>query len=236
MRRYCSVVPLAVIVAILISAGPGHAVPIISGSGLASPAATISFSESVFGAGTTITNQFSSLGVTFSPYLIYQSPQATECCDGIAAHHLGNTGSTTLALANPFSIQFGATQKAAAFGLATQTTTTLFEARLAGTSVEHFFTATADEYGQTGQPIGPFFGFSGIDFDEIRVTLGVSTLTDSPGSLRALVDNIQLSELGQGPEVDPPPVATPEPTTLLLVGTSAGGLGLLRWRRRRRTS
>jgi len=217
-----------------LSPGRSDAVPIMSESGLAAPAATITFSESVVSPGTTITNQFSSLGVTFSPYLIYQSPQGSpSCCDGIESHHLGNSGSTTLADTNPFSIKFTIPQTEAAFGLATVTTTTRFEALLAGVPVESFFSGTADEYNGAGQPIGPFFGFSGGPFDELRVTVGVSSPDDTVGSLRALLDNVQL---GQSPPADVSATLapTPEPTTLLLFGTTAGGLGLVRWHRRRR--
>ena len=233
IRRPSLVTALLVLLGLTLPPGFGQAAPIVDGSGLPAPAVTITFAEAAFSPGTTITNEFSGPGVTFSPYLIYQSP--TSCCDGMVGEHLGNTGSTTVGLANPFSIKFTAPQSAAAFGLATETTTTLFEALLAGVAVPNtfFFSGTSDEYNQPGQPIGPFFGFSGIQFDEIRVTVGVSTLQDQPGSLRALIDNIQL---GQGPAstVSAPPIPTPEPATLLLFGMTAGGLAVVRRSRRRR--
>lgn len=228
---------LIILLGLTLAPGYAHAVPINGGSGLPSPASTITFDELVISQGTSITNQFASFGVTFSPSLIYSPQGLTNCCDALGdgtnadSGYIGNLNG----LPNPFSIKFTGTQTAAAFALSTLSQpSTLFEALLAGNPVpnEFFFRATADEYNQAGQPVGPFFGFSGFAFDEIRVTVGVSTLDDSPGSVRAVIDNIQLSQT-PGPDVSPPPVATPEPTTLLLFGTTAGGLGLVRWRRRK---
>ena len=119
----------------------------------------------------------------------------------------------------------------------------MFEALLAGVPVpnageggnSYFVRATAKEYNGTNEPVGPYFGFSGVTFDEIRVSVGASFPGDKTGSIEALIDNIQLGQ-SPGLDVDPPPVTTPEPTTLLLVGTTAGGLALQRWRHRRRQS
>lgn len=44
-----------------------------SASGLTSPAVTITFDEHVLPVGSSVTNQYSDLGVTFSPNLYYSS-------------------------------------------------------------------------------------------------------------------------------------------------------------------
>jgi hypothetical protein len=244
MRRYCPVALFAAVAAALLWAGPGNAVSINNGSGLPAPPITFSGAPPdelpLFSAGTSITDQFSSLGVTFSTppdtFVIYQDPAPGQL-DGIQGNHLSNNLS-----ANPFSIRFTVPQTNAAFALATAPTPgTVFEALYQGNPVpnageggnSYFVRATAKEYNGLGEPIGPYFGFTGVTFDEIRIYVGADFPGDSTGAIEALIDNIQLGQ-APDPEVGAPPVATPEPTTLLLVGTTAGGMGLVRWHRRRR--
>ena len=95
-----------------------------------------------------------------------------------------------------------------AFGVATNPATTQFEAFYGGNLIESFSAATSYD-GTTNS----FFGFSGITFDEIRVTVG--------GDEQILIDNIQMGS------------TVPEPASLILLGTGLGAIGLAAWRRRK---
>ena len=158
MPRSALATGLIALLTLTLAPGFGHAVPVQNTTGgLPSPAAIVTFSELVFSPTTIIRNEFASFGVTFSPYLSYDSQGATTCCDGIVGHYLGNNDRTTLGTADPFSILFTSPQPAAAFGLATNPATTTFDALLAGTVVESFTSQTTDETGvQNNQPV--FFG------------------------------------------------------------------------------
>lgn len=180
--------------------------PITNGFGLSAPGVTVVFDEPgfTFPADTLINSQYATFGVTFSGLRYDSGPSPLP---GISGPHLRNyynlPGSGEVAgLVNPFSIYFSAPQSAAAFGLATNPSTTTFRALLSGTEVEAFSTSTSFDDSSRA-----FFGFSGILFDEIQVDVS----TDF-----ALIDNVQFE-------------AVPEPGTLLLVG--GGLLGLIARRR-----
>lgn len=193
---------MAGVAAWLLAAAGVLAAPIQNTSGLASPATTITFDELVFAGGTSITNQYAGLGLTFSPSLRYDSQGAAQF-PGITGHYLGNNGPCC---DNPFSILFGGDITAAAFGVATNPATTLFEALDDGLVVESFSAPTNFD-GSTNS----FFGFSGVTFDEIRVTVG--------GDQQILIDNVQSGSV-------------PEPTSLALLGLGLAGFAASRYRRK----
>lgn len=160
-------------------------------TGLSSPASVVTFSENVLTAGSAVTSY---LGLGFSPFLRYDS-QGAAAFPGITGHYLGNNGG---AVQNPFSIFFGGDVTGAAFGVATNPATTFFEALNDGVVVESFSALTHFD-GSTWS----YFGFQGITFDEIRVTVG--------GDQMLLLDNVQLA--GAVPE--------PESAALMLAGLAA---------------
>lgn len=175
-------------------------------TGLASPAFTVTFDDITFAQGTLITNQYASEGVTFSN-LVYDGQAPSTCCNGIDNNLLANFDQSGVnPLVNPFTITFTTVQNSAAFAIATNAATTTFTAFLGGTQVDTFTSPTSFD---SSTPF--FFGFTGENFDSIQITVG--------GDQGALIDNIQLGT-----------AATPEPSTLLLVG---GSLGAVILRRRR---
>lgn len=193
----------AIAASALLATMTAQAATVQNTSGLASPAYTVTFDEAVFAGGTLITTEFSSWGVTLSPALRYNS-QGPSAFPGITGNYLGNNGGTFI---NPFSILFGGDITAAAFGVATNPATSLFEALDNGVVVESFSAATHYD-GSTDY----YFGFQGITFDEIRVTTG--------GDHQMLIDNVQLGV-----------AAIPEPETYAML---LAGLGLLGFAARRR--
>ena len=193
-------------VAVLVAmAGQVQAGVITNDFGLSNPAQTITFDEFVFPAGTSITNEYSSLGVTFSPNLVYNAQEGSF--PNISGNRLGNYDPTV----NPFFISFSNIQNEAAFAMVTNTGTSTFTALLNGTAVESF-SATTDT-----NTTSNYFGFTGISFDAIRVDVGGSNSA-------MLLDNLQTASLA----------AIPEPTSLAVfaIGACVAGLGTARRRRR----
>lgn len=198
-------------VAVLIAmAGQVQAGIITNNSGLSNPAQTITFDEFVFASGTSITNQYSSLGVTFSPNLVY-NPQLADY-PNITGNRLGNfvISSPSTPYANPFFISFSTIQNEVAFAMVTNPGTSTFTALLNGTAVESF-SATTNTISTNN-----YFGFTGISFDAIRVDVGGSS-----GAM--LLDNLQTGNIS----------AVPEPTSLAVfaIGACVAGLGAARRRR-----
>ena len=193
------------ILALLSTSGLVMADSITNDSGLASPDVTITFDEFVFAEGTIITDQFSSLGVTFSPNLNYDS-QGPASFDSVETHYVGNNFGGTV---NPFSILFTTDQTAVAFGIATNPGTTTFTAKLNGLMVETYESGTDFD-----DPAISFQGFQNITFDEIDISVG---------SGQALIDNIQLGE-GEvrGPMVPVPANASWALIALVLLLLSIG--------------
>lgn len=120
--------------------------------------------------GTALTNQYSSLGVTFSGLFQYNGDTRPNI-DTFAAANFSP-------ITNPFLISFAQSQSQAAFSLVTNTGTSTFDALLNNSVVDTFSTAT------TSTSSNNFYGFTGVTFDAIRVTAAPSGA--------AIIDNIQL--------------------------------------------
>jgi hypothetical protein len=203
MRRFLTAA--AVLGLMAGTAGQSRAGQIINSTGLASPALTITFSEHVFASGTSITNQYQDLGVTFSPNLYY-APQ-TGGFPHIDNQNLGNFSPSI----SPFTIQFTHDLTSAAFAMATNPGTSTFKALENGVVVDSFSTTT--DVSNTNN----FYGFTGETFNAIQVTVGGL-------SMAMLLDNLQLGTQA---------IATPEPSTIALAA-SCLPVGLAVWMRRRR--
>jgi hypothetical protein len=204
MRRHGVVFPLLALALFAMAAQAG---PIANTTGLSSPNTIITFSELSFAQGTPITSEFSAYGVVLSPPVWYDSQGVSSCCSGIVSDYVANFSTIPVSISNPFSILFTADQTEVAFALATNPTTTTFTALLGGTPVESFSSPTSFD---SSTPY--YFGFTGITFDEIRISVG--------GNQLALIDNIQLG-----------PAAVPEPHTFALIASALFALALARRRR-----
>ena len=121
--------------------------------------------------GTALTNQYSSLGVTFSG--LFSETTNNNVFPNINVPAARNFSPTT----NPFLISFTQSRSQAAFSMVTNTGTSTFDALLNNSVVDTFSTVTNTSSSNN------FYGFTGVTFDAIRVTAG---------SGPALIDNIQL--------------------------------------------
>jgi len=178
-----------------------HAASVQNTTGIVSPATTITFDEVVLADSSLVTTEYSGLGVTFSS--LYYNSQGPATLPGISGNYVGNNVSGPLL--NPFSIFFSSDVTSAAFGVATNPGLSTFEAWNGGLFVESFSASTSFD-GSTDY----YFGFTGITFDEIRVSVG--------GDGQMLIDNLQVT-------------AVPEPETYAML---LAGLGLLGFMARRR--
>ncbi len=204
----CQVALIAALAIHALVAAPAEAVPFQNSTGIAAPTLTITFSEFGIVADTVITDQYSTQGVTFSPNL-YQNPQL------FPNPHI-DPGPDSLsnfsgdAVVPVFSIHFNTVLTEAAFAMITNPGTSMFEALLLGIVVDSGSLPTRfDE-------MDNFYGFTGVAFDEIRVTVG-------GGGNAMILDNLQLGTAA----------AIPEPSSLLLM-LSGSAVGVLAHRVRRK--
>ncbi len=180
-------------------AGGAGATIIQSDVGLSNPAITLHFDEFGLADFTSVTDQYASLGVTFSPYLV-QSP--VSAIPGIVdEYNLGNFEHETTGI-TPFSIHFTSDQSSAAFVFVTNEGSSIFTTYHDGVVVETVGLGTDASLGQD------WYVFSGSPFNSIKVDVG------GAGSLM-LLDNVQL---GASP--------VPEPATMLLMGAGLVGLAV----------
>ena len=183
-----------------------------SSSGLANPSETITFDEIKLSPDTFLSNQYSSLGITFPTNVYYDglSGAAANPSSNIKGNYVSNYTWDNVVW-NPTTISFTSTQSAAAFNFTTvNDQSTEFTALLRGTVV-HSFGARTNSFSSNN-----YYGFSGIAFDQILI----SNLDQTPFSFT--MDNLQLS-------VAP----VPEPSTFALLGLGAIGLAIGAYRRRR---
>ena len=171
-------------------------------TGISNPGTTITFSEFSLTRNTALTNQYSSLGVTFTG--LFYDPEKSAA-PNIDPPNAGNFSPVT----NPFLISFAQLQSGAAFSLISQLVSTTFEALFENTVVDSFNSET-----NSTDP-NNFYGFTGVTFDSIRVTVGNN---DS-----ALIDNIQFNSASTS-------TAVPEPFTI--IGTIIGGTAAIRIRKK----
>jgi hypothetical protein len=156
-------------------AGTAKAATLNNTTGLINPSQSITFNELPLAEGEQVTNQFSSLGVTFTN--LYN----TTLYNGEYHHVAGNSLVNFRESVNgPFSIKFNTNQSAAAFTLVTNHGISTLTALLNGVVVEKF---NADTTTFPTDP-GNFYGFTDINFDEILITPGGNNTA-------ALIDNIQ---------------------------------------------
>ena len=162
---------IASILAVIATAsGVGAATLDSAASGIAAPTTTITFNEVALSTGTSVTNQFASFGVTFTPGVTYFNTvsQRPNFSGAAAIDFFGA----------PVSIKFGqaVTDMSAAmtanFGGATFTTF------LNGVQVEEF-TSTLDLTANN------FYGFTGSLFDEVALT--------PSGSTSVAIDNLSFT-------------------------------------------
>jgi len=174
-------------------------------SGLASPDSTITFDEHVYASGTSITNEYADLGVTFAPNTYYD-PEEGFGLDGKTIGNFGN-GPTV----DPMTtMSFGGTRSGVAFQMAADVTDYTFTAWLGGVAQESFTTNVG--FGATAF----WYGFEGISFDQLTISRN-----DAGGGPFWLVDNLQQ----QGSTV-------PEPASLVLLGSGLFLAGRRRWQAR----
>lgn len=191
-------------------ANPAQGASLTNGTGLTDPALTITADEFILANETVVTNQYSSLGVTFSPNVYYNSNNGglgVAFAPVVAGNYFGNFDNLTdRNFDNPFSIEFSTDQTDVAFGLVPGNPGTItFTAFLNGSTVESFSTTV-------GFP-GQFYGFTDSLFDEIQIE------ADIPGDDDLVIfDNIQIGIAA--------PATTPEPGTILGL-LAVGSLGAL---------
>ena len=153
-------------------------------AGLAAPSRTITFDEHVFAPGTVLTNQYSDLGVRFSPNLVYGIPVAATDFPPLNGNILRNffpNGTGPFVGAEPFSLLFDDNQTSVAFAMNfLQPGAATISALLDGNLVRSF-----DVEASTDAADNFFLGFSGILFDEIRIDL-------PNGNNTMLLDNIEF--------------------------------------------
>lgn len=182
-----------------------------SATGLSNPGQTITFDEHQFPAGTSITNQYADLGVTFSPN-VYYSPQTGY--PNIQGNDVGNFSSTGQGPIDPVTMNFSATQSSVAFAMAADGTPYTFQALLNGTVVDSF----TDTVGFTSN--NDFYGFTNDTFNSISITRDTAG-----GGPFWLLDNLQTSGETFGASLN---AVVPGTDTLLTVdngGFTRGCLG-----------
>jgi hypothetical protein len=178
-----------------------------SSTGLGAPADTITFDEVSLPANSEFTNAYAGLGITFSPYAVYDPyGQGQQGGPNVTGNYISNFHPDVLAV-NPLSLDFSQVQSQAAFALVTMPGTTTFTALLNGVLVESDTAATS-----LTNPDN-FFGFQNISFNQIQVSVSSSDRAWE-------MDNIQIG-------------AVPEPATRALLFSALLGLGVVYLRRRR---
>lgn len=187
------------------TAGQVQAGIITNNVGISSPGQVITFDEFTFATGTPITNQFSSLGASFSPNMYYNVQPVFFPTASLAS----------FSPATNVSVFFNQNVTAAAVALQSNTEATTFTAKLNGSVVESFTTTTTLSVLPSLTHASDFYGFEGIVFDELRI---------ENASQLFQIDNLQFANSA----------AVPEPSSLAMFGIGACVAGVGDARRRRR--
>lgn len=181
--------------ALLFAASNVHATLIFNTTGLLSPESTITFDEHILSTGATVTNEYSDLGITFSPNLYYSSQTGFPNITGNTVTNFGSGNQV-----GSFSINFLENQTESAFAMVSNSSLWNFSALFNGAVVESF-----SEIVNTSTP--NFYGFTGITFDEILIS---SSINDA-----MIIDNLQMGET----------TSVPEPTSLAILALGLVGIG-----------
>jgi hypothetical protein len=175
-----------------------QAASVINNTGISNPDQVITFSEFSFPTGTAITDQFSSLGASFSPQLFYNVNPSFFPTESLAS--FSNTG-------NNVSILFNTNVTAAAFALQSNPEPTTFTALKDGMVVEFFTTNTNLSFLPDLTNASNFYGFENIEFNELRI---------ENSSQIFQIDNLQFSNAITA--------SVPEPSTIVALAMVGSGL------------
>lgn len=189
---------------LVLAAGSAQAVTIDSAAtGLANAGTTIDFSEGGLANGTLVTNQFSGLGISFSPAMTLLTRVSPR--PNFTGPALVNFAGNPFTVFNPFSINFANKVSAATFALSGNNGTATLTALLGGTSIASF---------TTGKNLSAnnFYGFGGLVFDQITVS------ASAPATIA--LDNLAFNV-----------AAVPVPAALPLMLLGLCGLGVFARRR-----
>ncbi len=159
----------------------------VNNVGLTNPVQTIDFTEIAVANNSDLTTQYLVEGVAFQG-AVY-NPVPGESYVNTAPPNVGNFHPGGVAT-NPWSIRFNAPQNRAAFALNSQPGFATFTALLNGVVVETVPNVPTSLTNPTN-----FYGFEGITFDQIRISISSS---DSA----CLVDLLQFDTIGQPPPGD----------------------------------
>jgi hypothetical protein len=191
----------------IVGVNPAQAASLNNGTGISNPATTITFDEFPLANDTPLTNQYASLGVTFTGLF------SDTIFSGLPNINPSAARNFTISVENPFLISFTQPQSQAAFSLITNPGTSTFEALLNNAVVDSFSNVT--DAANTNN----FYGFTGVTFDAIRITAGGRGRTNVGA---AVIDNIQFGAATAQ--------SVPEPFSI--IGTLVGGTAAFRIRKK----
>lgn len=196
---------------------------ISSSTGLSSPASTITFGEIVLPNNAPLTNQYASLGVTFSGGFYYNPcpacaiPPPTGAAPWITDFPSSDTplGSalTTISFSGPID--------GVAFNFASEFQSYTFTAFLGGTDVAQF-TVPVGTSAVNGTNGWGWYGFSNVTLDSLQIAGPVPTIGEISGYE---IDNLELGPASAS--------SVPEPSSLILLSTVLLGVAFATRRTRR---